>query len=161
MTNDELKTLFVYEPETGMLRKIAQCRKPYPWREATGARGGYLKTSFNRKTYYLHRLVWQYHFGTVPEMIDHADGNVRNNRIENLRACTNQQNQYNRKRNAGTRSGVKGVVFHKNNLSRPWFASITHNGARISLGYYATKDEAREAYRQGAERIASEYARAD
>lgn len=32
MTQDEVRKLFAYEPDTGLLRRISGGGKPYPWR---------------------------------------------------------------------------------------------------------------------------------
>lgn len=50
---------------------------------------GYEKISYKRKKNYhvhTHRLVWQWFNGTVEDRvkITHKDGNILNNRIENL-----------------------------------------------------------------------------
>lgn len=44
-----------------------------------------------------HRLAWFMVHGSAPKFsLDHIDGNKANNRIENLREATDQQNQSNR-----------------------------------------------------------------
>lgn len=158
MTHDELLQLFVYEPDTGMLRRISGGRKEYPWR-AIGYKGRYRAFTHQGKTYYLHRLVWLYHHGYTPAMIDHIDGDPSNNRIENLRECTNAQNQYNGPRKCHNRSGCKGVVFHPKCPRKPWQAKIAKAGRVFSLGYYATLEEAAAAYAAGAAKHAGEFAR--
>lgn len=47
-----------------------------------------------RKTYLLHRLVWEYFNGKIPSgmQVDHIDGNVNNNSIYNLQLLTQKQN---------------------------------------------------------------------
>lgn len=157
MTQDEIRKLFAYEPAIGMLRRIGG-RKPYPWRGAGRGRR-YLRTTVNGKSYYLHRLVWLYHFGTAPEMIDHIDGDPGNNRIENLRECTNASNQYNTARRSHNTTGAKGVVFHAKCRSKPWQARITVSGQKVSLGYYESKELAARAYAAGAAKIAGDFAR--
>lgn len=159
MTHDELLRIFVYEPDMGTLRKVLGARKPYPWRRC-GKQGRYLVTTVGGKNYYLHRLVWFYHHGYVPQMIDHIDGDPSNNRIENLRECTDAQNQYNSVRKINNRSGHKGVVHHRRCVSRPWQAKIVVRKKVVSLGYYSTKEEAAAAYLAGAELYAGKFARA-
>jgi len=164
MTYEEIREMFIYEPETGMLRKVKNCRKPYPF-SGIGKDARYLATRIyvkgKSKTFYLHRLVWMWHKGCWPERIDHIDGDPRNNRIDNLRECTTAQNQYNSKRKVNNRSGAKGVVFHKNCPRKPWQAKIVVNKKIISLGYFATVEEAAEAYRVAALKYAKEFAKPD
>lgn len=157
MTQDDVRKLFCYEPTTGMLRRIGG-RKPYPWR-AAGKNRRYLRTTVSGRSYYLHRLVWIYHYGEAPEMIDHIDGNPGNNRIENLRECTNASNQYNTPARSHNTSGAKGVLYHSACRSRPWQARITVAGRKVSLGYYETKELAAAAYATGAIQIAGSFAR--
>lgn len=160
MTHAELLHLFVYEPDTGMLRKVRNARKPYPWR-GIGKDARYLATNHAGKTYYLHSLVWFYHHGYLPVRIDHKDLDTRNNHIENLRPCSNAQNQYNSARKINNKSGAKGVVFHPKCVNKPWQAKIVSAGKVISLGYYASVEEASAAYFRGAEVVAKEFARKD
>lgn len=156
MTNDELRRLFAYE-DHGMLRRIGG-HKPYPWRPI-GRDGRYLATTVNGVTYYLHRPVYQWHHFVIPEMIDHKDGDTGNNRIGNLRLCSNAQNQYNSPRKCNNVSGHKGVVYHPKCKSRPWQAKIATGGRVVSLGYHETAEKAAEAYAAGAALIAGEFAR--
>lgn len=158
MTQDEVRRLFVYEPDTGLLRRIVGGRKPYPWR-GVGRDLKYKAFTHQGKNYYLHRLVLLYHTGESPEMVDHIDGNPENNRIENLRACTSAQNQYNSARKVTNRSGHKGVVFHPKCPRKPWQAKIAKAGRVFSLGYYPTREEAAAAYALGAAEHAGEFAR--
>lgn len=159
MTYEELIEHFVYEPDTGMLRKIKNCRKPYPWRKI-GTDGRYLATTMNGKVQYLHRLVWFYHYKTLPAQIDHIDNNPKNNRIENLRPCTSAQNQFNSRRKCNNQSGFKGVVFHAHCVNRPWQAKLGLAGKTISFGYYSTPEEASAAYVRGVAKYAREFTRA-
>ncbi len=49
---------------------------------------------------YSSRVVYFLHYGELPEgaLIDHIDGDHQNNHPDNLRACTLQQNLWNRHR---------------------------------------------------------------
>lgn len=158
MTYDEVRALFDYEADTGRLRRLG-ARKPYPWRGA-GKDRRYLITSIGNRTYYAHRLVWLYHHGFLPKMVDHIDGDTKNNRIENLRECDNAQNQYNSRRKHNNRSGYKGVAFCKG-YRKPWRARIVVNKAPVDLGYFDTPEQAALAYAEGAECYAKEFARCD
>lgn len=47
-------------------------------------------------------------------LVDHIDGNRCNNRVENLRWVTYQENNHNRPLSRANKSGVKGVHLNKN-----------------------------------------------
>ncbi|MGV3048116.1 HNH endonuclease [Acinetobacter baumannii] len=158
MDQSELRNKFVYEPDTGMLRQTVGGRKEYPWRKI-GSKGQYLAHTYKGKTLYLHHAVWLYHFGYMPKMLDHVNGNGHDNRIENLRECDATQNQFNTPMKANNRSGAKGVVFHSSVLNKPWQAKISCKGKRISLGYFATKEQAAQAYAAAAAKFAGVFAR--
>jgi hypothetical protein len=149
---------FVYEDD-GRLRKVLNARKPYPWR-AIGYQGRYLACTFLGETIYLHRAVFLYRHGVLPATIDHADGDTTNNRIENLRACTPAQNQYNALKKSNNRSGFKGVAFCRG-YRHPWRARIVVDRQVICLGYFASAAEAGDAYAQGAKRYARSFARSE
>jgi hypothetical protein len=103
----------------------------------------------------VHRLIYYIHHGWVPRIIDHKDGNTRNNRIENLRAATEEQNQANSKRAKNNTSGFKGVSYHK--PTGKWTSSIRlHNKAKY-LGKFDTAEEAHAAYCAAGERLRGEY----
>jgi hypothetical protein len=156
MTNEELRKMFVYESR-GMLRRVGG-RKDYPWRRI-GTKKVYLATTVRGETFYLHRLVWQYHRGTVPSVIDHIDNDPTNNRIENLRECTNAENQYNSAIKRNNKAGHKGVVFHPKCVAKPWQAKIVAAGKVHSLGYFATPEQAGAAYAKAAPHFAGAFAR--
>src|SRR5258708_4039644 len=70
--------------------------------------------------------------------VDHINGNTLDNRRENLRICTQTENNRNRKISKNNQSGLKGVSFFKNR----WRAIIK----RRFIGYFNTKEEAAKAY---------------
>ena len=73
-------------------------------------------------------------------LIDHIDGNVRNNKIENLRLVTPQDNQRNTKINSKNISGIIGVFWSRNDCK--WYSRITVNGNKIHLGSFYDKTDA-------------------
>ena len=60
-----------------------------------------------------HRIIFMIHHGYMPEVVDHIDRDKTNNRIENLRGCTHQQNLWNQSVRKNTKSGYKGVYWDK------------------------------------------------
>src|SRR5690606_27109627 len=93
------------------------------------------------------RAIFLIEHGYLPQFIDHRDGDRLNNRIDNLRACTNQENSWNSKKPSNNTSGIVGVTWNKN--ANRWKAQCNdHNGKRTYLGYFTNKHEAGEAVRK-------------
>ena len=82
----------------------------------------------------LHRMVFLYHKGYLPKIIDHIDNDRTNNRIENLREVTQQQNCLNRVAHKNNRSGYKNVYWHS--AMNKWSVLVNVNGARKTIGYF-------------------------
>jgi len=95
---------------------------------------GYWRTKIKDKLYCNHRIIFLYQNGYMPRFIDHIDGNKLNNRIENLRECTKNQNCHNSKISKNNTSGVKGVTWSK--AAKSWQAKIQINGKRVYVGYF-------------------------
>jgi hypothetical protein len=88
-----------------------------------------------------HRVVFAMHYGRWPNgHIDHIDRDPSNNRPENLREASNQQNAFNRKLKATNTSGYRGVSW--NPRLRKFTASISRHGKSKHLGVF---DDAAEA----------------
>lgn len=58
-------------------------------------KGGYRGVKFQRQYYAIHRLVWIYHHGPIPDgmTINHRNEVKDDNRIENLELLTSRDNQ--------------------------------------------------------------------
>lgn len=95
---------------------------------------GYQCVKINKKAYKVHRLIWMYFYGEMPNIIDHIDGNKQNNKIENLRNVTQFENCQNSKSRRDNTSGVKGVNFHK--LTGKWAVQISVNKQRKHIGLF-------------------------
>ena len=114
-----------------------------------------------RKRLKMHRAIINPSKGME---VDHKNGNTLDNRKENLRECTRQQNQANRMLGKDNTSGYKGVCYMKkkksmiNEHSKPWVAQIKHNQKKIYLGIYKTKEEAARAYDKKAIELHGEFA---
>jgi hypothetical protein len=89
--------------------------------------------TINKKHYLMHRIIFMMHYGYMPKFVDHFDRNRANNRIENLREATNEQNAQNAKMRDDNTSGFKGVIYNKKwDL---WAATINTNKKRITLSF--------------------------
>lgn len=77
--------------------------------------GRYWVTKYNKKKYYVHRIVWELNNGRIPDemLIDHLNGNGLYNNISNLRLVTQMGNSHNVKKLSSNTSGVAGVVLQE------------------------------------------------
>lgn len=99
----------------------------------------YRYVGIEKKYYLVHRLIYLYHHGELPKYIDHMDGDVYNNRIENLRECTQSQNLSNVTKSSRNTSGYKGVCWQKSN--NKWRAKVVKN-SQAYIKFFHTKEEA-------------------
>jgi hypothetical protein len=74
--------------------------------------------------------------------VDHINHNTLDNRKENLRICTNSENQMNKGKYKNNKSGYKGVCLKKS--TGKWSASIKINKKQKYLGCF---DDPKDAYR--------------
>ncbi|MQG91684.1 hypothetical protein F6X59_03125 [Pseudomonas sp. MN1F] len=88
---------------------------------------GYYRMQFNGQFYRTHRVIYYMHTGIDPAelVIDHRDGDCLNNNVENLRACTQQQNKWNSRRYAKSSDLPKGI----SKLPNGWYrVQVSING---------------------------------
>ena len=161
---DQLRQLFIYEPDTGRLIwrerpremfKTASEFKRWNNRHAGKDAGGVsakpsgyqqIQVRLNGKLWMAHRIAFAIYHGREPwPEIDHIDRNPINNRIDNLREASRSLNEWNktdpRKNN---NSGYLGVTWNKQR--EKWEAFIGIGGKQKHLGYHATPEQARAAY---------------
>lgn len=152
LTQDRLKELLSYDPETGVFRwKSARTSSIRAGRQAGYLNAtGYRTVVLDKRKHWEHRLAWLYVHGKWPEhYIDHINGVKDDNRICNLRDVTKQLNQQNEKRaRSSSKSGFLGVTHVKRHLklAKPFAARIWFDKKLHSLGHYATAEEAHAVY---------------
>lgn len=127
---------YTYDPETGLVYNKYGKIVNY-----INNNNGYIYISLtvDRKTKNLasHQFAWYCVHKECVEQLDHINGVKTDNRICNLRAVTNQQNQWNRIK-------AKGYSWFKRDSK--WRAAIKINKKDIYLGCFNTEEEARQAY---------------
>jgi hypothetical protein len=145
LTQDKLKELLHYDPETGIFRwRYSVANRVKPWDVAGTLVGGYISISIKSVPHGAHRLAWLYMTGKLPlDKIDHINGDVLNNCWSNLRQATNKQNAENCALYQTNTSGFRGVSFDK--TRGKWLASVTHYKKQICLGRFKTAEEAAQA----------------
>jgi hypothetical protein len=164
LTQEELKSLSEYNPDTGVFQARQQ-RGTIRVGDIMGSVqvNGYRAASINSRKFYEHRLAWLYTYGYFPSgeqpFIDHVDGDRTNNRISNLRLCSNINNTQNIKMKPTNTSGFKGVTWHKK--AKKWMVCIRNGelGKVEYLGLFVSEEEASVAYENRAKEIHGEFYR--
>lgn len=153
ITKEILREYFEYSSGK-LFWKIKKSDKIIIGSEAGSRRkNSYYNIKIDGKNYLLHRLIYLYHHGYLPKCIDHIDGNISNNKIENLRPATVKQNSQNRSKQINNTSGYKGVYSHK--ASKKWVAYCDGE----NLGYYDKPEIADVVVRNFREKKHKEYAK--
>lgn len=134
----ELKEKFDYDKDKGRL-----LLKGTPIDKSTGTSRGYRKIQFRSKGYLLHRLIFYYHHGYFPAVVDHIDGDLFNNRIENLQGCTQSENIAKAKKFKTNSTGFGGVSYHKE--ANKYESYFWKNYKKVYCGLYDTAEEAYKA----------------
>jgi hypothetical protein len=147
LTQARLKELVSYDPETGAFRRLVKRTSSVRTDGIPRTQDrGYLRFSVDGRTYPGHALAWLYMTGEWPtHEIDHKDRDPANNRWVNLRHVTTKQNTENSVEQANNTSGRRGVHLRTWRSHAPkWIARIGHNGRRIHLGAFDSREDAVE-----------------
>ena len=94
----------------------------------------------------IHRLVAQAFLLNPGErsLVDHVDGDCKNNNMTNLRWASHTENMQNRKINKNNTANFKGVSFHKR--QQKYIARIGNKCKLLHIGTFETAIEASKAY---------------
>lgn len=158
LTLDRLHQLLKYDPETGnLIWQVTKSAKAPAGSIAGSVNAkGHVNLQIDKKMYAAHQLVFMYHFGYIPDEIDHIDKIKTNNRIENLRECTSSQNKGNIGLLRSNTTGYRGVSFNKQ--SGKYHAQIKIHGVQTYLGRADTAEQAALIYNQAAKEHFGEFA---
>lgn len=123
----------------------------YTWSMSGGEVGS--RYAYTKGAKYMHRLV----IGAAKgQCVDHINGNSLDNRRENLRVCTQQENRRNSRKRTPGASHFKGVMRVKNRDA--WKAAIKYDNKVRYLGYFKSEVEAALAYNEAAKEHFGEFA---
>ena len=147
-TAETLRTLFDYEPESGIFRwRVKPSRSVKAGDVAGSVRSdGYIVIAVNSRKFLAHRLAYLHFHSVWPEHhIDHINGNPADNRIANLRDASRSVNAQNITRPPKSNtSGFLGVSLSKD--TERWRATIYINKRSQHIGYFKTAEAAYAAY---------------
>lgn len=129
-SRDVILKVFRFNAETGEFIRRSTGKKC-----GTVRRSGHVFVSIYGEHFGAHRLAYFLYTGEDPGdmFVDHIDHDPGNNRRDNLRLATLQQNTCHM-------SGVRGVRWRARDSV--WYAQISVGGKGIYLGSFKTKDEA-------------------
>lgn len=147
LTVERLREVLSYDPDSGQFRWRVQLSAWGKVGQVAGTKGerGYIHICVDRNICAAHRLAWLHTHGAWPKYeIDHINGVKDDNRLINLRDVPRRINQQNQRRAIGGRTGLIGATFHR--ATGKYRARVWVDGRNISLGLYATPEEAHEAY---------------
>lgn len=161
----ELHRLFIYEPDTGILRwrirphpNALRIHPGQPVR--TVSECGYLVVGIGRVYYLVHRIIWKMMLGVDPsDQIDHRDTDRLNNRWDNLRPADNGSNRWNSRLAKNNTSGVKGVCYDAGR--RKWVAYIGVGKTYIRLGRFKSFNDACAVRAAAADKLHGSFSRAE
>lgn len=148
-TIERLREAFRYEDVSGEIhwRCTGKGRSKNGTRAGT-FQGRYMFLYLDRVRISFHRAVWALVNGEWPtDVIDHINGNTRDNRIENLRCVTqslNMQNQ--RKARSDSSSGLLGAVRVCMKRGTKWRAQLRAGGVMHRGRVRSTPEEAHSDY---------------
>lgn len=135
-SKEELETVFIADPEEGLLyRKFKNgkiklcCEKDSRSHPCVSFKGNY---------YCLHVVLFIMYNGYRPPEVDHKDTDSRNNRKSNLRDASRAENNSNRNQQSNNTSGFKGVSWEGSS----WRYQIRYNGNTYSKRGFSTAEEA-------------------
>lgn len=133
---NDLKELFYIDEDWQLLWKVKKAARVKIGDIAGGKdKYGYQIVSVNYRLFKCHRIIWALFYGEWPSgSIDHINGVKDDNRIENLRVVTHQENLRNQKKRKTNKTGVHGIS-RQRALSK-WQVFITVDYKNIYLGVY-------------------------
>lgn len=138
-SNSILDKLFSYS-DGKLIRKVTVSSKGLKGSEAGNTRSdGYKRINIEGKEFKVHRLVYKLFNPIFDETlyIDHINGDRGDNRIENLRLVTRQENNFNYTK-------AKGYT----EVTGKFKVRIGINNCTFHVGTFNSKEEAKLAYKE-------------
>ena len=151
-----------YNKETG------ECWRAFQngvWKQLIPSKEGYTKLWAGGKNQPLHRVLAEVFLNggnplAVSQVVDHINpinGSHAQDRLSNLRICSQNQNIKNQRLRCSNTSGFKGVSWHKS--TNKWQGKIMSQGRLKYLGLFTTPEAAALAYDKAAKNLHGEFAK--
>lgn len=162
VTHERLLEVLRYETDTGFFFwRVRRGRSALAGQKAGKLLpNGYVAIKIDQVAYTASRLAWFYIHGKWPEVyLDHVNGARSDNRLANLRECTQRQNGHNRGKTRLNTSGYKAAYA---NTQRPgkWYTTFVYPGnikmTRVP-GNFDSAKEAHEAHQALARKFYGEF----
>lgn len=140
---DELRDLIEYRDgelffQEHALKDKRRKNKAIGSTKADGYKETALTANGEKRKYYVHRLIYWLKTGDWPQVIDHIDRNRANNSFENLRGCTQLENNRNKPYRKGVSDYIGVSAYHKNKYR----INITLNNKQYFIHGYETPEAA-------------------
>lgn len=149
LTVERLREVLAYCPATGVFQWIKPLSSNARKGDVAGCvceKDGYIRIRIDGTLHLAHRLAMLYIYQRWPEqLVDHKNGIKSDNRIENLRCASKQQNAQNTRRGwSHGSSGLLGAHFDK--TRGVWTSAIKSGNQVQRLGDFASAQDAHDAY---------------
>ena len=139
---------FTYNDDTGILywSVNANSRARIGYEAGCVRSNGYKQVMLNYKSYLVHRIIATMYLGLdfsdKRQYVDHINGVKTDNRLINLRICSNRGNMQNCYTH---RESIRVLGAHPTD-SNKWVSYIRHGKGLIYLGIFLTQSDAHDAY---------------
>lgn len=158
-SSELLNSLFSVSSDFRLVNKVSRTSRRAGEYADAHLSGGYRTVYVDGKLRLAHRVIWKMTHGEDPKLfLDHINGDIRDNRPENLREVSHTQNMFNKKTYKSSSTGIKGVHHRKDNGM--WRAYVVADGKRLNIGQFPTKEDAQAALNPIRAELHGEYARA-
>lgn len=143
ITQDYLTDIFIYQESGDLIWNPNATKKQISKHIAGKVAGtinkarGYRYIKIDGVSYLAHRLVFMYHKGYLPKEIDHINRNSLDNRIENLRDSSREENTKNTKVRRDSSSGIKNI---REISANKWQVRVQSNKKTISKVCYSLEE---------------------
>ena len=142
ITQKELLALVTYNAETGVFTSNNRRGRVSKGAKCGAANNeGYVRIELAGKSYSAHRLAFLYVTGSIPDVVDHINGDTQDNRFANLREATLYENARNSRKKISSSFRFKGVQKH----GKKFFARI-NTGSRKTVKSPLFNSEIEAAY---------------